>query len=86
MRLLREDQKWADAPELGSAAMVADQDTGAGFELCHLRRCRVGHASKRAVEGGPSGQGSWSVIIFAALSGNAEQRAKPPPGRLSDGR
>ena len=27
MRLLREDQKWADAPELGSAAMVADQDT-----------------------------------------------------------
>ncbi len=27
MNLLREDQKWADAPELGSAAMVADQDT-----------------------------------------------------------
>lgn len=27
MRLLREDQKWCDAPELGSAAMVADQDT-----------------------------------------------------------
>ncbi|MDQ2811502.1 MAG: aromatic ring-hydroxylating dioxygenase subunit alpha [Actinomycetota bacterium] len=27
MTLLRADQKWADAPELGSAAMVADQDT-----------------------------------------------------------
>ncbi|MFM9864139.1 MAG: aromatic ring-hydroxylating oxygenase subunit alpha [Micropepsaceae bacterium] len=27
MRLLGPDQKWADAPELGSAAMVADQDT-----------------------------------------------------------
>ena len=24
---MRADQKWADAPELGSAAMVADQDT-----------------------------------------------------------
>jgi hypothetical protein len=27
MRMLTEDQKWSDAPELGSAAMVADQDT-----------------------------------------------------------
>jgi phenylpropionate dioxygenase-like ring-hydroxylating dioxygenase large terminal subunit len=27
MTMLRADQKWADAPELGSAAMVADQDT-----------------------------------------------------------
>lgn len=27
MNLLSEDQKWADAPELGSAATVADQDT-----------------------------------------------------------
>lgn len=27
MNMLSEDQKWADAPELGSAAMVADQDT-----------------------------------------------------------
>lgn len=27
MRLLGPDQKWSDAPELGSAAMVADQDT-----------------------------------------------------------
>jgi hypothetical protein len=27
MRLLREDQNWSDAPELGSAARVADQDT-----------------------------------------------------------
>ena len=27
MTLLGPDQKWADAPELGSAAMVADQDT-----------------------------------------------------------
>ena len=27
MTMLREDQQWADAPELGSAAMVADQDT-----------------------------------------------------------
>lgn len=27
MTMLREDQKWADAPELGSAAIVADQDT-----------------------------------------------------------
>jgi hypothetical protein len=27
MTMLGADQKWADAPELGSAAMVADQDT-----------------------------------------------------------
>lgn len=27
MTLLREDQSWADAPELGSASMVVDQDT-----------------------------------------------------------
>jgi hypothetical protein len=27
MTMLSADQKWADAPELGSAAMVADQDT-----------------------------------------------------------
>jgi phenylpropionate dioxygenase-like ring-hydroxylating dioxygenase large terminal subunit len=27
MRMLGENEKWADAPELGSAAMVADQDT-----------------------------------------------------------
>ena len=27
MTMLGPDQKWADAPELGSAAMVADQDT-----------------------------------------------------------
>ena len=27
MTMLRADQNWADAPELGSAAMVADQDT-----------------------------------------------------------
>jgi phenylpropionate dioxygenase-like ring-hydroxylating dioxygenase large terminal subunit len=27
MTMLGKDQKWADAPELGSAAMVADQDT-----------------------------------------------------------
>ena len=27
MRMLGEHEKWADAPELGSAAMVADQDT-----------------------------------------------------------
>lgn len=27
MRLLGPDQTWADAPELGSAALVADQDT-----------------------------------------------------------
>ena len=27
MRMLTEDQKWSDAPELGSAALVADQDT-----------------------------------------------------------
>ncbi len=27
MRLLGPDQNWNDAPELGSSAMVADQDT-----------------------------------------------------------
>ena len=27
MTVLGPDQKWSDAPELGSAAMVADQDT-----------------------------------------------------------
>ena len=27
LRMLTEDQKWSDAPELGSAALVADQDT-----------------------------------------------------------
>ena len=27
MTMLSSEQKWADAPELGSAAMVADQDT-----------------------------------------------------------
>ena len=27
MTMLGPDQKWADAPELGSVAMVADQDT-----------------------------------------------------------
>ena len=27
MTMLSSDQKWSDAPELGSAAMVADQDT-----------------------------------------------------------
>ena len=27
MTMLGPDQKWTDAPELGSAAMVADQDT-----------------------------------------------------------
>ena len=27
MRLLGPDEKWSDAPELGSAAMVADQET-----------------------------------------------------------
>ena len=36
MRMLGPDQPWADAPELGSAAMVADQDTD------NLRRIQKG--------------------------------------------
>jgi hypothetical protein len=35
-RMLGPDQPWADAPELGSAAMVADQDTD------NLRRIQKG--------------------------------------------
>ena len=43
MRLLGPDQDWKDAPELGSAAMVADQDTD------NLRRIQKGlKASKKS--------------------------------------
>lgn len=41
MRMLGPDQKWADAPELGSAAMVADQDTE------NLRRIQRGLRASR---------------------------------------
>jgi phenylpropionate dioxygenase-like ring-hydroxylating dioxygenase large terminal subunit len=41
MRLLGPDQPWTDAPELGSAAMVADQDTD------NLRRIQKGLKTSR---------------------------------------
>ena len=41
MRMLGIDQKWVDAPELGSAAMVADQDTD------NLRRIQKGLKTTR---------------------------------------
>ena len=41
MNLLGPDQPWADAPELGSAAMVADQDTD------NLRRIQKGLKNTR---------------------------------------
>ncbi len=41
MTVLGADQKWADAPELGSAAMVADQDTE------NLRRIQKGLRTSR---------------------------------------
>lgn len=41
MRMLGPDQPWADAPELGSAAMVADQDTD------NLRRIQKGLKASR---------------------------------------
>ena len=41
MRMLRADQDWKDAPELGSAAMVADQDSE------NLRRIQKGLRATR---------------------------------------
>ncbi len=41
MRMLGPDENWADAPELGSAAMVADQDTD------NLRRIQKGLRASR---------------------------------------
>jgi hypothetical protein len=41
MTMLGPDQNWCDAPELGSAAMVADQDTD------NLRRIQKGLRTSR---------------------------------------
>ena len=41
LNMLRADQDWKDAPELGSAAMVADQDTD------NLRRIQKGLKASR---------------------------------------